>query len=322
MDLISVIVPVYKVESYLDRCVQSIVNQTYTNLEIILVDDGSPDNCPAKCDAWAKTDSRIKVIHKENGGGGDARNVGLDAATGSFIGMVDSDDYISPYMYEHLYSLMGPEIDITECAILKTEQDNARLSDGKNAKTHTYSVDEALLLHIEDTLFCQTPPNKLYRRSTLDHVRFPVGTRIDDEFWTYRILGNARKLVHSDCAMYAYRQQPDSVMHLSFGLPRLQAIDAKCERLEYINEHFPELICAAKANLWYTCLYMGQMSLLYMDCDDRIKAINKITGVLKQYSLKTEDFRAFSVKECLWFGMASISLRYTCKFRNTLKIGI
>ena len=99
---ISVIVPVYKVEKFLDRCVESIVGQTYENLEIILVDDGSPDNCPSMCDKWAEKDSRIKVIHKENGGVSSARNAALDAATGDFIGFVDSDDWIEPDMYESL----------------------------------------------------------------------------------------------------------------------------------------------------------------------------------------------------------------------------
>ena len=99
---ISVIVPVYKVEKYLDKCVESIVNQTYKNLEIILVDDGSPDNCPAMCDEWAEKDERIRVIHKENGGLADARNAGMDIATGDYIGFVDSDDWIEPNMYEVL----------------------------------------------------------------------------------------------------------------------------------------------------------------------------------------------------------------------------
>ena len=100
---ISVIVPVYKVEPYLDKCVSSIVNQTYTNLEIILVDDGSPDSCPTMCDAWAEKDSRIRVIHKPNGGLSDARNAGIVVATGELMAFVDSDDWIASDMYEHLY---------------------------------------------------------------------------------------------------------------------------------------------------------------------------------------------------------------------------
>ena len=116
MDLISVIVPVYKVEAYLDRCVQSIVDQTYTNLEIILVDDGSPDRCPQMCDEWAKRDARIRVIHKPNGGGAQARNVGLERASGEYIAFVDSDDYLLPGMYEALLcALMQTNCDIAEC---------------------------------------------------------------------------------------------------------------------------------------------------------------------------------------------------------------
>ena len=99
-ELISVIVPVYKVEKYLDRCVESIVGQTYENLEIILVDDGSPDSCGDMCDAWAQRDSRVKVVHKKNGGLSDARNAGVEASTGAWIGFSDSDDYIAPDMYE------------------------------------------------------------------------------------------------------------------------------------------------------------------------------------------------------------------------------
>lgn len=105
-ELVSVIVPVYKVEPYLDRCVASILAQTYPNLEVILVDDGSPDNCPALCDAWAQRDSRIRVIHKKNGGQSDARNVGLDAASGAYISFVDSDDYIAENFIETLYDLL------------------------------------------------------------------------------------------------------------------------------------------------------------------------------------------------------------------------
>lgn len=104
-ELVSVIVPVYKVEPYLDRCVASILAQTYPNLEVILVDDGSPDNCPALCDAWAQRDARIRVIHKKNGGISDARNVGLDAASGAYISFVDSDDYIAENFIETLFMI-------------------------------------------------------------------------------------------------------------------------------------------------------------------------------------------------------------------------
>ena len=319
--LISVIVPVYKTEAYLDRCMQSIVNQTYRNLEIILVDDGSPDNCPALCDAWAAKDSRIKVIHKKNGGGGEARNVALDIAKGQYIGLIDSDDYIEPHMYAHLLSLMDEDVDIAECGILETECNHAPLDDGSCFESKIYSVQEAMKLHIADSLFRQTPPNKLYRRSTIDGIRFPVGNRIDDEFWTYRVIANARKLVRTSCNMYAYRQQSGSVMHLSFSMPRLQAVDAKCQRLVLLQEKFPELVPQARINLWYTCLYMGQMALLHMDKDEQKKAFEKLYATRRNYPLTNDDKRNLPLKHRVWAILSDLSFVTACKLRNRLKVG-
>lgn len=119
-DLISVIVPVYKVEKYLKRCVDSILAQTYPCLEVILVDDGSPDGCPAICDEYAREDRRVRVIHKENGGLSDARNAGIDAAKGKFLGFVDSDDYVHPRFYELLLQALKEEgADIAGCDVKK-----------------------------------------------------------------------------------------------------------------------------------------------------------------------------------------------------------
>lgn len=322
LPLISVIVPVYKVEAYLDKCVQSIVDQTYTNLEIILVDDGSPDNCPAMCDAWAAKDGRIKVIHQENGGAGLARNVALDIVQGEYISLIDSDDYIEPHMYEHLLSLMTDGMDIVECGLLETELDDVALDDGSRFDSKVYAVEEAMEAHIQDRVFRQLIWNKLYRREVVGDNRFPVGKRIDDEFWTYRVIANARKLARTSCKMYAYRQQPESVMHLSFSLPRLQAVDAKCQRLELLKERFPELVPQARINLWYTCLYMGQMSLRHMDQENCQKAFIKLADVRKRYSLTNEDKRSLPLKQRLWAFLSDASFSMACRVRNRLKIGL
>ncbi len=136
---ISVIVPIYKVENYLHRCVDSIINQTYTNLEIILVDDGSPDNCPMICDKYVKKDSRIRVIHKKNGGLSDARNAGINIATGEYIGFVDSDDYISLHFYQRLMNVMKvSDSDIVECEIKKFK-DNDKIYDIENKPIRFYN---------------------------------------------------------------------------------------------------------------------------------------------------------------------------------------
>lgn len=116
--IVSIIVPIYKVEQYMDECITSIVNQTYSNIEIILVDDGSPDNCPRKCDDWGKADERVVVYHKKNGGLSDARNYGIEVAKGDFIMFVDSDDYIAREMVEKLYSsIIDSDADIVGCKI-------------------------------------------------------------------------------------------------------------------------------------------------------------------------------------------------------------
>ena len=321
-ELISVIVPVFKVEKYLDRCVQSIVDQTYRNLEIMLVDDGSPDNCPAMCDEWAEKDKRIHVIHQKNAGSGAARNVALDVAKGEYIGLIDSDDYIESHMYERLLSVMKDGVDIAECGIMETEHDDASLDNGVNAECKIYSVQDAMRLHIADTRFRQTPPNKLYRRTTIGDIRFPVGNRIDDEFWTYRVIARAEKLACICCNMYAYRQQPGSLMHLSFSMPRLQAVDAKCRRLDLLAERFPQLVPQARINLWYTCLYMGQMSLLHMRVEDQKKSFEKLKTVRKQHPLTRSDKKSMPMKQKLWLTLSEFSFKTACWMRNCLKLGI
>ncbi|MBQ8355356.1 MAG: glycosyltransferase [Oscillospiraceae bacterium] len=322
MDLISVIVPVYKVEPYLDRCIRSIVDQTYRNLEIILVDDGSPDRCGEMCDAWAAKDSRIRVIHKENGGAGLARNIAMDLAHGEFISLIDSDDYIEPHMYEHLLSLMVEDVDIAECELLETESDDAPLDGPKTDGILVCTAEEAMAHHIGDAIFRQTPPNKLYRRATVGDIRFPVGNRIDDEFFTYRVIARCRRLAHSDRRMYAYRQQPGSVMHLSFALSRLQAVDAKEQRLELLEQQFPELVPLAKTNLWYTCLYQGQMALRHLNETDRRTAFGKLKSALDRHPLTSADRKTLPLKQQVWHHLTGASFILACRLRNLLKIGI
>ncbi len=270
--LISVIVPVYKVEAYLDKCISSITEQTYRNLEILLVDDGSPDRSGEICDAWAAKDSRIRVIHQKNAGGGAARNTGMDAATGQFVGFVDSDDYLHPRMYEHLYSLMAEGVDIAECQILETEGENAPLEDGTAGEQLIYPVEEAMLLHIRDERFRQTPPNKLYRAMTMKGIRYPIGTLIDDEFFTYRLIANCKKLAWSSSHMYAYRQRHGSAMHKPYSLGRLDGILAKQQRLAFLKEKIPALEWEAKQDLYLTCLYAMQGCLGSMKGGDLEKA--------------------------------------------------
>ena len=315
--LISVIVPVYRVEKYLDRCLQSITGQTYRNLEIILVDDGSPDNSGAICDAWAARDSRIRVIHKENAGAGAARNTGLDVATGEILSMIDSDDYLEVHMYEHLLSLMTEDVDIAECDICWTERDDLPMEDGTQAETRVYDVKEAMALHIRDEIFCQTPPNKLYRIKLLGDTRFPEGNLIDDEFFTYKLIGNARKLARSSACMYAYRQQPGSAMHKAFSLKRLQGLEGKQQRLAYLRQRMPELEYEAKFDLFFTAMFIMQESLRSLKGEELQQARGYIRNLVGEITPLKPNPQA-SAKKNLLLKLAQKNFEGTCRVLNFL----
>ena len=317
LPLISVVVPVYRVEKYLDHCIQSIAAQTYPNLEILLVDDGSPDGSGAICDRWAEKDSRIRVFHKQNAGAGAARNTALDAAAGELIAFVDSDDYLHPNMFRHLHSLMKDGVDIAECEISLTETDELSMDDGTGAEILVCDTEDALRLHIQDEIFRQTPPNKLYRQECVGDIRFPEGNLIDDEFFTYRVLGNARKLAHSSACMYAYRQQPGSAMHKPYSLGRLQGLDAKLQRLSYFEERFPGLVPEAKADLLLTCLGAMQGCLRSLQSEEMETARKKLKGVLMQIE-PLELPKETSPKRKLLLKAARGNLEQTARILNFL----
>lgn len=322
MDLISVIVPVFKVEAYLEKCVESITNQTYKNLEIILVDDGSPDNCPQICDSCAQKDKRIKVVHQNNSGAGKARNKALDIAKGDFIAFVDSDDYLSPYMMEFLHGLFSEKVDIVECGYCTTKNNMADFDD-ISQPYHEKRVGniDAMRANISDTFFRQLIWNKLYRKSVIANIRFPEGKKIDDEFWTYQVIGNARSLVSTDKVLYAYRQQESSVMHLLTKKSRLQAIEAKMQRHAYITTNMPEIVFDSALNLWLSCIYQGQLLLKEPKDDENDKIWTDLKTCLNQCPLKCKG-KNIPLNLKIWILLANISFKNTCKIRNLLKIGM
>ncbi|MBQ6773508.1 MAG: glycosyltransferase [Synergistaceae bacterium] len=214
------IIPVYKVEKYLDKCVMSVVNQTYKNLEIILVDDGSPDNCPKMCDLWAEKDSRIRVIHKENGGLSSARNAGLDAMRGEFVGFVDSDDYISPEMYGRLYDLIKSyDADLSICGHIKVDEAGNNLFNNNDSQPliKVYSCEEVLSAFINYEFswlsgYFGVSVNKLYCRKIFDSIRFPEGFLHEDDLTVHYILGACKRAVVTNEIFYFYLQREGSIM--------------------------------------------------------------------------------------------------------------
>lgn len=230
---ISIIVPVYKVERQLDRCIKSILNQTFTNFELILVDDGSPDNCGKICDEYEKKDSRIKVIHKKNGGLSDARNAGLDIALGKYIGFVDSDDIIHPQMYEKLYNCINKSnLDIVQCKFKKfrnVEELSVNLSDG-DSNFKEYNNQEAIIDLIDNNKINVNAWNKLYKRELFQNERYPKGKIHEDEFLTYKLIYNSSKVGYIDEELYYYYENNNGIMNGSNILKRLDRIEALEER--------------------------------------------------------------------------------------------
>ena len=216
--LISVIVPVYKVEEYLDQCVESIVSQTYTKLQIILVDDGSPDSCPQKCDMWTEKDARIQVVHQKNGGLSAARNAGLKVATGEFISFIDSDDFIEERMYEKLMEgfSLGDNVAITSIRIMRYINGNASDFNKKWVFDSPRFIEgKDFLPMLIDQSFSNTVCDKLYRADLCRRVEFMEGRNNEDTLFNYCIGKELKKdnplLVEMPYPAYFYRCRPDSI---------------------------------------------------------------------------------------------------------------
>ncbi|MBQ3556569.1 MAG: glycosyltransferase [Oscillospiraceae bacterium] len=208
---ISIVVPVYKVEPYLRKCLDSIVNQTYRNLEIILVDDGSPDNCPAICDEYAARDERIVVIHQKNGGLSAARNSALDISTGEYLGFVDSDDWIEPDMFEYLLTNMcSVDADIGFCGHIEEYPNRSKQKCWPQAEV--MDRENALKNLLEDKTLHNYVWDKLWKRELFNGVRFPAGKTFEDMAVVHRPFINAQRVVFLPEAKYHYLQRPGSIL--------------------------------------------------------------------------------------------------------------
>ena len=239
MELISVIVPVYNVEAYVAKCIESIQNQSYQHLEIILVDDGSTDDSGDICDQYAAYDDRIKVIHQENGGLSAARNTGIEAANGDYIGFVDSDDYIGITVYEDMLHLLKENnLDIIEFTAFRDK--NGAIIEGCNdGSLEIFDKDDALRLAMHDCFVAAW--SKLYKRSAIGDVRFSIGRKFEDTATSYLYVANSNRVGHINRCYYYYRLNPNSITQTSFDpKSRWDFVIGYEERLQYaINHHLP-----------------------------------------------------------------------------------
>jgi len=256
---ISVIVPVYNVAAYLPECMDSILCQDYEALEIILIDDGSTDESGRICDDYAEKDSRIRVIHQKNGGAAAAKNAGLRIASGEYLSFVDSDDFLEPGAYCHMLTLLEEyKADVVQCAFRKVFQNYTE--DQIDLPGRKVESTDAALLHFLSGWSSPILWNKLYRKKLFDGVFFEEGHVIDDEFFTYQGIMNAKTIVYDDRIIYNYRMRRSSVMHL----PHLERrrlsdkLDYLDKRRKRIGQNYPQLKKAFDAEYLYDLVCLSR----------------------------------------------------------------
>lgn len=292
--MISVIVPVYNVEKYLDNCVESIVNQTYKDLEIILVDDGSPDNCPVMCDEWAKKDDRIKVIHKENGGVSSARNIGLDNVTGEYIGFVDSDDYLKSNMYELLIeNLTATNSDISVCSTFLVDENNNIKADNI-FESQVLNQEEAvkfLSYKMNNSLW-----NKLFKKDMFKGCRFDEGhTFGEDHLILLQVLKNVNRVSFISDSLYYYVQRSNSTTGSKFSKRSFDQVYMKDalynyvkENYLYVSEYYRKLSFTARENMCRKIILSNSDEEFAKELDEYKKYMKKEFSIVKSNLSKRE----------------------------------
>jgi glycosyltransferase involved in cell wall biosynthesis len=248
---VSIIVPVYNVQEHIRRCILSILEQTYGNIEVILINDGSTDDSGYICDEYAEKDERVKVIHKENSGSSDARNMGMDIATGDYFMFVDSDDYVDSKIIEHLMSIMGGA-DISSCGhkLVKGESVDIREYNEHDYSKIDLSRIDALSRLMYRKGLTNSPWAKLFKKNLFDGIRFPSGKVHQDLGTIYKVVARADRVVVSDAPLYYYVQREGSIMNSPFSLKRMAGLEFTHEQLGFMQENFPSLVRAAENRLF------------------------------------------------------------------------
>lgn len=311
---LSIIVPVYQVEAHIDECITSILDQTFRDFELILVDDGSLDRCPAICDVYAQKDSRIRVIHQKNQGLSAARNTGLQAARGDYIGFVDSDDFIEASMYEKLLdNLEREKADISVCGRYKVWGDKKI----QEQKSNVYKVmDSAQALALMNTnvlgYFDVAAWDKIYKRSCFKGIEFPEGKLCEDWFVMYKLFFNAHRIVYDSIPLYNYRQRTDSITHGK--KVNTMSLAASLEVLNFVRTQQPRYVREAQfayvfAGIGVIDNYIEQSSI------DR-KSIDAVYKKIKPYLQTTYRYPGLKGKRKVQLFMVKKAMPlYICCFK-------
>ena len=311
---LSIIVPVYQVEAHIDECITSILDQTFRDFELILVDDGSLDRCPAICDVYAQKESRIRVIHQKNQGLSAARNTGLQAARGDYIGFVDSDDFIEASMYEKLLdNLEREKADISVCGRYKVWGDKKI----QEQKSNVYKVmDSAQALALMNTnvlgYFDVAAWDKIYKRSCFKGIEFPEGKLCEDWFVMYKLFFNAHRIVYDSIPLYNYRQRTGSITHGK--KVNTMSLAASLEVLNFVRTQQPRYVREAQfayvfAGIGVIDNYIEQSSI------DR-KSIDAVYKKIKPYLQTTYRYPGLKGKRKVQLFMVKKAMPlYICCFK-------
>lgn len=290
--LVSIIVPVYNVEKYLERCINSIIQQSYNDLEIILIDDGSTDASGKICDEYKEKDDRIIVIHKENGGLSDARNAGIKIFTGEYVTFIDSDDYVSKNMVSNMLDILEK----SSCRIVQVEFIKGYAYDYTFMETGEYRVySKREAFENRDVHVCVC--GKMYESSIARERYFPVGKINEDEYYTYKCVYEAEKIAVMKDKMYYYFQQPNSIMHKKSSYLRLDALEAYDERIEYFHQKKEERL--ANISIKEKCIRETLLYARAKGCTDEKEKRSYLQSLFKSDYKKIRGQR-YSVKEQLF----------------------
>ncbi|MEH7095825.1 glycosyltransferase [Neobacillus vireti] len=281
---ISIIVPIYKVEQYLHNCIDSILAQTFLDFELILVNDGSPDGCGRICDEYKKTDKRVKVIHKKNGGAYSAYNAGLDVAQGEYIGIVDGDDYIDRDMYETLYRLaIEHNADVAECSLnivsengLSPKENHGKIEKGN----HLFALKKLL-----EFPYLNGPCTKLYKKELFNDLRYPKKL-YEDSFMAYKIYYKLNKYVFLGRGKYNYIKREDSTMgeQRNYSLNNLDGLEVQVERYNFLKQRInePEILNMAEYHLFNQIMFHYEMLQIFKELDPQKKNREMIKNIIIQ----------------------------------------
>lgn len=283
-ELISIIVPVYNVEQYLIKCVDSIINQTYTNIEIILVDDGSTDSSGFLCDSLSKKDPRILVYHKENGGLSSARNFGIEKVRGAYLGFIDSDDYIDPDMYETLYNLIKKDnSDVSMCGLYNIYA-NRRDEQVNEVKTYLLNPEEAIKMVLDSKITSVTAVNKLYKKQIFNDLRYDFGKTSEDAFIIVRLLDKCKLISVTNERKYYYYHRYNSITKKPFSEKSLDVIDAYRLNYTIVRDKYPKIIDSAKRRVVWSYFYVFDLLCVSKDREKYDKLAKKLISKLKNNS--------------------------------------